>query len=119
MHQVEGATFYKGDMQDLQVLSDTAPNFSGDLENDHLKTMELDYLVIQMASKFLKNGGFLLMKGFYGSMEKQYYDMFKIFFKDFQRIKPKASRSRSSELYYLGKGFGQSDNLINLNDNKI
>ena len=59
----------------------------------------------------LRKGGNLVMKGLYGNMEKDYFNLFRIYFDSFLRVKPKASRSRSSELYYVGKGFKISNVL--------
>jgi len=65
-------------------------------------------MTIDVCTKNLKIGGTVVMKTLSGTMEKDAYRMFKVYFKEFLRVKPRASRSRSSELYYLGKGYGLS-----------
>lgn len=85
-----------------------APNFSGDLETDHLQILELNNMAIDVCTVNLRIGGTLVMKMLSGATEKDVFKMYKIYFRDLLRVKPKASRSRSTELYYLGKGYGQS-----------
>lgn len=90
------------------ILSDMSPNFSGDLDTDHLSIMDLNRMTIDVCTKNLKVGGVVVMKTLSGTMEKDAFKMFKTYFKDFLRVKPKASRSRSSEIYYLGRGYALS-----------
>ncbi len=40
--------------------------------------------------------------------------MYKHLFKNFQRVKPSASRSKSSEIYYLGRGYKLNENYFKL-----
>jgi 23S rRNA (uridine2552-2'-O)-methyltransferase len=70
--------------------------------------MDLNKMTIDVCTKNLKIGGTVVMKTLSGTMEKDAYRMFKVYFKEFLRVKPRASRPRSSELYYLGKGYGLS-----------
>lgn len=63
---------------------------------------------MEVSANNLKIGGSVLMKTLHGNDEPQAYKMYKIFFKDLIKVKPKASRSRSSEIFYLGLGFGMS-----------
>lgn len=65
-------------------------------------------MTIDVCTKNLKIGGTLVMKSLNGTMEKDAFKMYKIYFKEFLRVKPRASRARSSEIYYLGKGYGMS-----------
>lgn len=91
------------------VLSDIAPEMSGDHEYDHKLSNDLNQHVIAAANRLLKPGGNLLIKAFYGSEEHANFSYYQSLFKEFTRIKPNASRKRSSELYYLGKGFKLSE----------
>lgn len=65
------------------ILSDMAPNFSGDLESDHLGIVELNERTIQICEKFLRNGGTLVMKSLQGSTESIQFEKFKVYFKEF------------------------------------
>lgn len=61
------------------------------------------------------------MKTLNGGIEKDVFKMYKLYFKDLLRVKPKASRARSSEIYYLGKGYGQSkeyEKMIKIEEKK-
>ncbi|KAL4442318.1 hypothetical protein ABPG74_005659 [Tetrahymena malaccensis] len=124
MDPVQGAVFYQGDINDKKtqvyipeffklepvdvVMSDMAPNFSGDLDMDHLLIQDLNNMTIDVCTKNLKIGGTVIMKTLNGTLEKDVFRMYKIYFKEFLRVKPRASRARSSEIYYLGKGYGLS-----------
>lgn len=125
MADVAGAHFIKGDLEDQNirmkiaqffnfklidvVLSDMAPNFEGMRDLDHYNITQLNKLVLKMCDHNLRPGGTVLMKTLQGSDEKKMFDIFSLMFREFSRVKPSASRSRSSELYYLGKGFKISD----------
>ena len=51
------------------MLSDMAPNFSGDLDSDHIDITGLTDLAIKICDKHLRMGGFLLMKTLHGRLE--------------------------------------------------
>ena len=87
-----------------------SPNRMGDRDMDHMEMAVLNRLTLLVCSNSLKIGGSILMKTLHGSYENQFFvnfisikNMYKHLFKSFQRVKPSASRSRSSEIYYLGK----------------
>ena len=83
------------------VLSDLAPNMSGQLSVDQPKSMYLADLAIDMATKTLEiNGGFIV-KVFQGDGFDDYLHNARKVFKKVSVIKPKASRSRSKEVYLL------------------
>jgi len=54
------------------------------------------------------------MKTLNGSNENNYFNSYSLFFKQFLRVKPGASRARSSEVFYLGKGFKLGDEYMRL-----
>lgn len=87
------------------ILSDMAPNMSGNPAIDIPRAMGLAEEVFDFAVKTLKPGGNLLIKVFHGSgfdeLLKQVREQFA---KTFIR-KPQASRSRSRETYLLAKGY--------------
>ena len=85
------------------VMSDIAPELSGDSTYDGYHINRLNMHVMRVANRILKPGGNLLMKSFYTSEEPGNYKYFSLLFKELLRIKPHASRKRSAELYYLGR----------------
>ena len=87
------------------VLSDMAPNMSGNAAIDIPRAMYLAELAIDFSFHQLKPGGVLLMKLFHGS---GFDDLVKRVRLQFERVvvrKPSASRSRSRETYLLAKGY--------------
>jgi 23S rRNA (uridine2552-2'-O)-methyltransferase len=120
MEPIEGVDFILGDFSEdaiadslLEhvsgkkidwVLSDIAPNMSGNDSIDMPKSVYLAELALDFAMKVLaKDGGFLI-KLFQGEGFDAYLADIK---KKFQKTvirKPKASRSRSREVYILARG---------------
>lgn len=92
-----------GDAVDL-VLSDMAPNMSGMSAVDVPRAMYLAELARDFAQAHLREGGVFLTKLFMGSGFDAYVaDLRKRYRKVVVR-KPKASRSRSPEVYALATG---------------
>jgi len=83
------------------VLSDMAPNMSGQLSVDQPKSMYLADLAIDMATKTLGINGSFVVKVFQGDGFDDYVQNARKTFKKVSVIKPKASRSRSKEVYLL------------------
>ena len=83
------------------VLSDLAPNMSGQLSVDQPKSMYLADLAIDMATKTLGINGSFVVKVFQGDGFDDYLHNARKVFKKVSVIKPKASRSRSKEVYLL------------------
>jgi 23S rRNA (uridine2552-2'-O)-methyltransferase len=83
------------------VLSDMAPNMSGQLSVDQPKSMYLAELAIEMAIKTLNPGGSFVVKVFQGEGFDVFVQNAKKAFKKVSVIKPKASRPRSKEVYLL------------------
>ena len=83
------------------VLSDMAPNMSGQLSVDQPKSMYLAELAIEMAIKTLNPGGSFVVKVFQGHGFDVFVQNAKKAFKKVSVIKPKASRPRSKEVYLL------------------
>ncbi len=83
------------------VLSDMAPNMSGQLSVDQPKSMYLAELAIEMAIKTLNPGGSFVVKVFQGDGFDVFVQNAKKVFKKVSVIKPKASRPRSKEVYLL------------------
>ena len=83
------------------VLSDMAPNMSGQLSVDQPKSMYLAELALDMAIKTLTPNGYFLVKAFQGDGFDAYVQIARQTFKRVAIKKPKASRARSKEVYLL------------------
>lgn len=120
MAQVPGVTVICGDFQEQSVLeevesalegeavdlvlSDMAPNISGIASADQARAIGLAELALEFALKHLKPQGNFLVKSFHGA---GYDGLVTTLRRSFQQVytrKPDASRSRSSEVFLLGKG---------------
>jgi 23S rRNA (uridine2552-2'-O)-methyltransferase len=88
------------------VLSDMAPNMSGIDAVDQPRSMHLAELALEFADQVLAPGGDLLVKLFQGAGFEQ---IIKDARRRYARVvtkKPKASRTRSPEIYLLARQFG-------------
>ena len=86
------------------ILSDMAPNISGNYELDHARSIELAGMALEYANIFLARGGTLAVKVFDGDMSKEFFDQLLKKFRHVKRFAPKASRKTSSEIYMVGRG---------------
>lgn len=87
------------------VLSDMAPNISGQKAVDQPRAMYLMELALEFADRALKPGGDLLVKAFQGEGFDAYLRALKERFARVQTRKPQASRGRSRETYLLARQF--------------
>jgi 23S rRNA (uridine2552-2'-O)-methyltransferase len=120
MASLKGVAFIRGDFHDEAavgelervlggqkvdlVLSDMAPNMSGVPSSDQARALELAELALDFALKHLKPKGNLLVKLFQGAGFESYLRTLRSRFAAVAVRKPEASRSRSSEVYLVGKG---------------
>ena len=87
------------------VLSDMAPNLTGNKAIDQPASIYLAELALEMAEAVLSPEGCFVVKLFQGEGFDDYKrEVGQLFSKVLIR-KPKASRPRSKEVYILGKGF--------------
>jgi len=91
------------------VLSDMAPNLSGNSTVDAARVEYIIELAIAFSKAHLKPGGSLLVKCFHGPSYNNIVNMFKDEFKVVMNKKPKASKDKSSEIFLLGKGLKHPD----------
>lgn len=114
-----GVTFIQGDFQEDAVyqqlvdsldgrevdlvMSDMAPNMSGNPGVDIPRAMYLVELSIDLADQVLKTGGDLLMKVFQGEGYEALIKSLKERYQVVLTRKPKASRPRSKEIYVLAR----------------
>lgn len=87
------------------VLSDMAPNMSGNKSTDQARAMYLCELALDTAKTVLAKNGSFLVKIFQGEGFEAYFKEVGQVFNSVVIRKPKASRPRSNEVYILAKGF--------------
>jgi 23S rRNA (uridine2552-2'-O)-methyltransferase len=120
MEPIEGVQFFQGDFREPEVesqlsnvlagrkvdavISDMAPNLSGIESADAARMSHLVELAVEFSRAHLKPQGALLVKVFHGSGYSQLVKLFKDSFKVVKPLKPKASRSNSSENFLAGIG---------------
>src|SRR5262249_36978469 len=95
-----------GDAPDW-VVSDIAPNLSGNPGIDMPRVLYLAELALDFAVKTIKPEGGFLIKIFQGSGSEAFLAEVKRQFKVVTIRKPKASRGRSPEVYVVAKGLKQ------------
>ncbi len=94
----------RGEPVDL-VLSDMAPNMSGQDSTDQARAMYLAELALDFVDEVLRPGGAFLTKVFQGVGFDDYLRAMRDRFDRVASRKPDASRARSREIYLLGQGF--------------
>ncbi len=87
------------------VLSDMAPEMSGNKVVDQARMMHLNDMVLDFAVNHLRGGGNLLMKSFQGEGFDALRREMGGWFRSVRPVKPAASRKSSAEMFLLGKGF--------------
>lgn len=121
MEPINGVDFIQGDFREESVwqalstivtpgsidvvLSDMAPNMSGNRAIDQPGAMYLCELALDTAKMLLDKGGAFLVKVFQGEGFDEYH---RELLQNFNKVvirKPKASRPRSNEVYILALGF--------------
>lgn len=93
-----------GDPVDV-VISDMAPNISGVSAADQATSMYLVELALDMACQVLKPNGSFVAKVFHGEGCDDYIKSLRDHFTSVIIRKPDASRSRSREVFVVGKGY--------------
>jgi len=92
------------------VISDVAPNVSGVWELDHARQIDLAKQSLRIATLVLRPGGNFFVKTFQGSMLDDFVREVRRHFARVKRVKPKASRAKSAELYVLGISLNKCEN---------
>lgn len=119
MEELPGVTFIQGDFREDAVLdelrqalegrpvdlvlSDMAPNMSGNRVVDQARGMHLAELALDTAQEILKPGGDFVTKLFQGPDVDDYVHSARGLFVQVSVRKPKASRDRSPEVYLVGR----------------
>jgi len=87
------------------VVSDMAPDMSGNYEIDQFRSIHLCEMALDFADKHLRPGGAFVCKVFEGADFQQFRAEVKRRFKRLHQYHPPASRKSSSEVYLVGKHF--------------
>jgi 23S rRNA (uridine2552-2'-O)-methyltransferase len=88
------------------VMSDMAPNISGNRVMDQPRSMALLDEALLFAREVLRPGGDFLVKAFQGEGIDAFTRELKGHFRTVKTLKPKASRPESREIYLLARSFG-------------
>ncbi|RLI80164.1 23S rRNA (uridine(2552)-2'-O)-methyltransferase [Archaeoglobales archaeon] len=119
MKPIEGVEFIRGDITKEEtvqkikeirdsfdvVICDASPKITGKWTIDHLLSIDLAKAAFNIAKLFLKRNGCFVVKVFQGEEIQKLFNEFKPYFRFKKFHSPKASRKRSAEVYFIGKGF--------------
>ena len=121
MDSIAGVDFLQGDFREESVLnallnrigdnkvdvvlSDMAPNMSGNAAMDQPKSIYLVELALEMCKDVLVKDGSFIVKVFMGGDFDNYMSEVKKLFKVVKTRKPESSRARSREVYLVATGF--------------
>ncbi|MDZ7849811.1 MAG: 23S rRNA (uridine(2552)-2'-O)-methyltransferase [Halodesulfurarchaeum sp.] len=86
------------------VVSDMAPNMSGEYDLDHARSVHLARTAFEMAQQFLESGGNFVAKVFEGRDLDEFVAAVEAEFDKVSIVRPDASRDSSSEVFVVGLG---------------
>jgi 23S rRNA (uridine2552-2'-O)-methyltransferase len=87
------------------VLSDVSPNLTGSWDLDEARQVYLANKSLEIARHVLRRGGAFFVKAFHGPDLQDFRSNLARFFQTVRIVKPPASRSDSSEIYFLGLNY--------------
>jgi 23S rRNA (uridine2552-2'-O)-methyltransferase len=120
MEPIPGAVVFQADLTDPDVpamlkealggpaelvLSDMAAPTTGHRATDHLRTIALAEIALEVAIDTLAPGGAFVGKVFQGGAASELLTRLKRHFREVKHVKPPASRAESVELYVVALGF--------------
>jgi 23S rRNA (uridine2552-2'-O)-methyltransferase len=120
MEEIPGVTFFQADLTDADVpvllkqaldgpadivMSDMAAPTTGHRATDHIRTIALVEIALEVAEDVLKPGGTFVGKVFQGGSSNELLTRLKKSFREVKHVKPPASRAESVELYVVALGF--------------
>ncbi|AFI31103.1 SAM-dependent methyltransferase [Borrelia crocidurae] len=89
------------------IVSDAAPSTTGNRLVDTSNSFNLNIRIFELACESLMRGGNLLLKVFQGGEEEQIFYKLKSCFRVVKKVRPKAVRKNSFEIYFLAKDFAK------------
>ena len=122
MEEIPNVTFFQADLTDPDVpamlkqalngpadivLTDMAAPTTGHRATDHIRTIALVEIALEVAIDTLKPGGTFVGKVFQGGSSNDLLAQLKKNFREVKHVKPPASRAESVELYVVALGFKQ------------
>ena len=120
MEPISGVTFFQADLTDPDapamlkgaldgpadlVLTDMAAPTTGHRATDHIRTIALVEIALEVAIDTLAPGGAFVGKVFQGGATGALLARIKKHFREVKHVKPRASRADSVELYLVALGF--------------
>lgn len=120
MEEIPGVTFFQADLTDADVpamlkqaldgpadvvMTDMAAPTTGHRATDHIRTIALVEIALEVALDTLKPGGAFVGKVFQGGSSAELLAELKQSFREVKHVKPPASRAESVELYVVALGF--------------
>ena len=120
MEEIPGVTFFHADLTDPDVpgmlkqaldgpadvvMTDMAAPTTGHRATDHIRTITLVEIALEVALDTLKPGGTFVGKVFQGGSSSDLLVGLKKAFREVKHVKPPASRAESVELYVVALGF--------------
>ena len=121
MNPIAGVNFIQGDFTSNEtyeklntlvngqkidcIISDMAPNLSGNKTSDQARSIYLLELALDFANSNLKNNGSFIAKVFQGEGADNFLKQVRESFSKVVQFKPKSSRPKSREFYMIATGF--------------
>jgi 23S rRNA (uridine2552-2'-O)-methyltransferase len=120
MEEIPGVAFFQADLTDPDVpgmlkqalngpadlvLTDMAAPTTGHRATDHIRTIALVEIALDVALDVLKPGGTFVGKVFQGGSSSDLLARLKKSFREVKHVKPPASRQESVELYVVALNF--------------
>jgi 23S rRNA (uridine2552-2'-O)-methyltransferase len=87
------------------VLSDVSPDLTGTWDLDQARQVYLANQSLRIARRVLRKGGSFFAKAFHGADLPEFRQELQQSFQTVRIVKPPASRSDSSEIYFLGMNY--------------
>ncbi len=99
--EIDKSVYQKYAIEFDGIISDMAPNTTGNKSVDHLASYSLCEKSLFLSLELVKKNGYLLVKFFQGSEFQNLLKMLKEYYKNVEIIKPDSSRKESKEIFIL------------------
>jgi len=101
------------------VLSDASPDLTGNWELDQARQVYLADRSLEIAKRVLRRGGSLFVKAFHGADLPDFRSRLRKCFRTVRIVKPPASRSDSSEIYFLGLAYTGARHIAGASEERV